>query len=331
MITIGARKSPLARAQAEHIADRLRADGAEVEIVGIVTTGDVDTRALTSIGGTGIFAAQVRQDLLDGRIDVAVHSLKDLPTLQPDGLEIAATPIREDVRDVLVGTRLDELRTGMRIGTGSPRRQVQLQAWAAARGLDVEVVAIRGNVDTRLARVAPGDLDAVVLAAAGLRRLGRVRADADGEDDADVENDHDAGGRGWQVAGLIADPIPTTIMLPAAGQGALAVEISAEATDSVRAAVAALDDAGTRATTSSERVFLAAIEAGCLAPVGVLGRISGSDLTLSAVIGRTVVDNDERSAAAPWQMTATGSRADAPLVGRQLADQALATMRDAQG
>lgn len=327
MITIGARTSPLARAQADHIATLLRAGGAEVEVVGIVTTGDVDSRALTTIGGTGIFAAQVRRDLLEGRIDVAVHSLKDLPTQPAEGLEIAAIPAREDVRDVLVGPAEAELRSGigpaelrsgMRIGTGSPRRQVQVEAWAAARGVDVEVVPIRGNVDTRLARVAPGDLDGVLLAAAGLRRLGRI------------DEDSRSGDERWMIGGLAAWPLPVEVMLPAAGQGALAVEISRDAPASVREAVVALDDAASRATSSAERVFLSTIEAGCLAPVGVLGRISGSDLTLSAVIGRTVVDNGE-SASDLMHVEAAGSSADAPLVGRHLADQALAGMRDAQG
>ena len=173
-IRIGARTSPLARAQADQVAGWLQAEGFATEFVGITTTGDVDQRSLTQIGGTGVFVGAVREALYDRRIDVAVHSLKDLPTAAAAELEVAATPAREDSRDVLVGRTLDTLRDGDRIGTGSPRRAIQLAEIAERLGIELDVVEIRGNVDTRIARAADGEVSAVLLAAAGLRRLGHL-------------------------------------------------------------------------------------------------------------------------------------------------------------
>ena len=171
-LRLGARTSPLARAQVELVGAALSARGVPWTFVGVTTRGDVDRRHLAEIGGTGVFVGAVRDALRAGSIDVAVHSLKDLPTGTEVDLEVTAVPTREDTRDVLIGRRLADLGDGVRIGTGSPRRAMQLHDWAARSGIALEVVPIRGNVDTRIGLAAHGDLDAVVLAAAGLRRLG---------------------------------------------------------------------------------------------------------------------------------------------------------------
>ncbi len=326
-LRIGARKSPLAVAQAEWVAERCRADAhargddLTVEIVGIVTEGDVDQRDLTQIGGTGVFAAAVRQKLLHGDIDLAVHSMKDLPTKSEPGLSIAAIPKREDVRDVLVGAGLEDLRNASRVGTGSPRRAVQLRAWAAARGLELDVQPIRGNLDTRIAKVGP-EVDAVVLAAAGLKRLGRL--------DTRAQKGH------WRVAGHPALALPPELMLPAAGQGALAVEIAEESAARLEPITAELNHAESAATVQAERSFLAAIEAGCLAPVGVSAtivpnsaKLGDADLTLSAVIGRTLLDTVSPAVATPvLHVTKSGESSRAVLLGRALAEEVLGVLGD---
>ena len=260
-LRLGTRRSTLALAQATAVADRLRALGHDVELVPITTFGDRSEHALTTIGGTGVFAAAIRRALLDGDIDLAVHSLKDLPTAPEPRLVVAATPAREDPRDVLVardGLTLGELPAGSVVGTGSPRRAAQL----LALGLGLEVVPVRGNVDTRLELVHSGAVDAVVLARAGLARIGRL--------DAATET---------------LDPLQ---MLPAPGQGALAVECR-EDRDDVRSALAVLDDADTRVCVTAERALLAALEAGCTAPVGALGEVAegdaGPELSLRAFVG----------------------------------------------
>ncbi len=246
-VRIGTRSSALATMQARLVADALTArSGRPVELVPITTQGDVSRESLVQIGGTGVFVSALRDALLAGEVDVAVHSLKDLPTADPAGLALAAVPTREDPRDALVardGLTLGELPAGSRIGTGSPRRTAQLRAL----GLDLDVVPVRGNVDTRLRLVADGDLDAVVLARAGLARLGRL--------DAVTE---------------VIDPIQ---MLPAPGQGALAVECrSSDGTGSRDAdlldLLSGLDDAATRYAVTAERTLLATLQAGCSAPVG---------------------------------------------------------------
>ena len=245
-IRLGTRRSALATTQSTWVADRLRAAGHDVELVLVTTDGDRDQRtALRQLGGTGVFVSALRSALHEGRIDAAVHSLKDLPTAPAEGLALGAIPVREDPRDALVardGMTLGELPPGAVIGTGSPRRQAQL----LALGLGHRVSDLRGNVDTRLAAVTEGRLDGVVLARAGLRRLGR--------DDQVTE---------------ILDPIQ---VLPAPGQGALAVEIRAD-DRTLREAVAALDDPDTRACVTAERSLLAALEAGCSAPVGALADV----------------------------------------------------------
>ena len=286
-IRIGARTSPLARVQAQHVADLLARRGVESVFVGVRTTGDVDQRALTEIGGTGVFAGAVREALRADRIDVAVHSLKDLPTAADPDLRVAAVPAREDTRDVLVGLQLEDLVDGVRIGTGAPRRAMQLLEHAARIGRHVEVVPIRGNVDTRLGRVRDGGVDAVLLAAAGLIRLGHLPA---------TGPEQTSGPATVRVADLSAQILPPEVMLPAPGQGALALEIHHALPPSVTAVVASLDDPVAHAECLAERGFLAALEAGCTAPVGaraVVKSVRGTtfDLTLDAVIGRTLLSN----------------------------------------
>jgi hydroxymethylbilane synthase len=260
-LRLGTRRSPLATTQSAWVADRLRARGHAVELVEVTTEGDRDrTTPLAQMGGTGVFVSALRAALREGRVDLAVHSLKDLPTAPDPTATLAAVPPREDPRDALVardGLTLGELPAGSTVGTGSPRRAAQL----AALGLGLVVTDLRGNVDTRLRAVADGRLDAVVLAAAGLRRLGRI-----------------------DEATELLDPIQ---MLPAPGQGALAVEVRA-GDDATASVVAALDDADTRACTTAERVLLADLEAGCTAPVGALAEVvegaHGPELSLRAVV-----------------------------------------------
>ncbi|MDH6576780.1 hydroxymethylbilane synthase [Kitasatospora sp. MAP5-34] len=264
-LRLGTRRSALAMAQSGMVArDVTRVTGRAVELVEITTYGDTSREALAQIGGTGVFVSALRDALLDGRIDFAVHSLKDLPTATPEGLLLAAVPEREDPRDALVardGLGLGELveklagRTA-RIGTGSPRRMAQLNAWARARGAALETVAIRGNVDTRIGFVHSGELDAVVLATAGLNRLGR--------------------------SAEITEHLDAELMLPAPGQGALAIEC----VDPVlAAALGALDHAPTRAAVVAERALLATLEAGCSAPVAALAKWAGAEMWLEGVVG----------------------------------------------
>ncbi|WP_324652309.1 hydroxymethylbilane synthase [Georgenia sp. H159] len=253
---LGTRGSDLARTQAGHVADALTAAGAgRMEMRIVRTEGDVRTGSLASLGGAGVFAGALRAALKDGSVDVVVHSLKDLPTTPEPGLRICAVPPRADVRDALCardGLTLATLPDGARVGTGSPRRAAQLRA---ARP-DLDVVDIRGNVPTRLARTED-DLDAVVLAAAGLARLGLT-----------------------DRATEILDP---AVMLPAPGQGALAVETRADVPEPLASALAALDDLATLVAVTAERQLLASLEAGCAAPVGALGTVGAGTLTLEAV------------------------------------------------
>lgn len=260
VLRLGTRASALATTQSGLVADLIRERlGREVELVEVSTEGDRSTAPLASLGGTGVFVSALRDALLDGRVDVAVHSLKDLPTTPADGITLAAIPQREDPRDVVVardGLTLGELPAGSRLGTGSPRRASQLEAL----GLGLEIQGIRGNVDTRIRKVHDGEVDAVVLARAGLARLGRL--------DEVTE---------------VLDPLQ---MLPAPGQGALAVECRSGDTDLV-AALAQLDDTATRAAVTAERAVLATLEAGCSAPLGALADVvegeDGEELWLRAV------------------------------------------------
>ena len=268
-LRLGTRRSKLALAQSGQVADAVRrVTGRPVELVEITTHGDVSREHLTQIGGTGVFVTALRDALVSGEVDFAVHSLKDLPTTQPEELVLAAVPVREDPRDVIVARdalKFTDLPRGARIGTGAPRRMAQLNAYARAHGLDIETVPIRGNVDTRIGFVRDGGLDAVVLAAAGLIRIGRIDE--------------------------VTDFLSVDTVLPAPGQGALAIECTAAAADLV-AALGELDDPFTRAAVTAERSLLAALEAGCSAPVGALadhladGQIV-KEMRLRGVVGTT--------------------------------------------
>ena len=322
-LRIGARKSPLARAQVDVVAELLAAHGVRSTFVGITTTGDVDSRQLTEIGGTGVFANAVRAALRDRSVDLAVHSLKDLPTLQPDDLEIIAIPEREDSRDVLVGCRLDDLEDGSRVGTGAPRRALQMLDWARRRGIQLEIVPVRGNVGTRLDLVATAQITAVLLAAAGLRRLGY--ASLEESDNSDIV-----------VRGLSAQVLSPAEMLPAPGQGALALEVSTGLSPDLRAAVATLDHPHSRAECLAERGFLAALEAGCTAPVGARAvvksvRDTSVDLTLAAVIGRTLSSSlSEPAKSPPLRLEVHGSTSDPAAYGAATGRSVLAELRDLQ-
>jgi hydroxymethylbilane synthase len=288
-LRLGTRASQLATTQSRTVADAITAaSGVPVELVHISTEGDRSSAAIAQLGGTGVFVAAIRQALLEGTVDVAVHSYKDLPTLPEPGLAVAAVPLREDPRDALVarnGLTLGELPPGSRVGTGAPRRVAQLRAL----GLGLEIVPIRGNVDTRMSRVVPGDLDAVVLARAGLTRLGRL--------DAVTET---------------LDPLQ---VLPAPAQGALAVECRADDVRT-RELLASLDDPDTRACVVAERTTLAALEAGCSAPVAAYAELAegedGPELFLRASV--TALDGSDGV-----RGSITGPPAEADRLGRDLA------------
>lgn len=311
-LRLGTRRSKLAMAQSGHVADAVRQlTGRPVELVEITTYGDTSREHLAQIGGTGVFVAALRDALLAGEVDFAVHSLKDLPTAQHPDLVLAAIPQREDPRDVLIareGLSLDRLPQGARVGTGSPRRMAQLHAYARNHGLDITCVPIRGNVDTRVGYVRAGELDAVVLAAAGLNRIG-------GTDEL--------------LGGLSAEPLAVDTVLLAPGQGALAVECLASNTELV-AALAPLDDPRTRAAVTAERSLLAALEAGCSAPVGALADLLADDPGHGQVVTemrlRGVVGTTDGSTLV--QLSTTGpvptSHDEAMALGRELADEMLA-------
>ena len=294
-LRIGTRGSALATTQSELVATLIRDRlGRETELVEISTEGDRSQAAGTSleqIGGTGVFVSALREALLDGRVDLAVHSLKDLPTAPAPGIHLAAVPTREDPRDVVVardGLTLGELPVGSRVGTGSPRREAQLHAL----GLGLDVVPVRGNVDTRIGKVRTGDYDAVVLARAGLARLGRI-----------------------EEATEVLDPLQ---MLPAPGQGALAVECAdRELADEL----AAIDDPRTRAAVEAERAVLATLEGGCSAPIGALAEVvegeDGDELWVRAV----ALSRDGQLSV---RMSASGDPADATGLGNRLAGDMLA-------
>ncbi|MGN7248079.1 hydroxymethylbilane synthase [Janibacter anophelis] len=289
-LRLGTRRSTLAMTQSGHVADALRAAGHEVELVEIVTEGDTNRASLASMGGTGVFATALREALLAGEIDLAVHSLKDLPTAPAPGLAIAAIPARVDPRDALCardGLTLGELGEGAVVGTGSPRRRAQL----AALGLGLQFRDIRGNLGTRLSMVGPGEdqLDAVVLASAGLTRAGLL--------------EH------------VTEHLEPIQMLPAPGQGALAVECR-EDDEEVLAALRPIDHADTRAAVTAERAVLAELEAGCAAPVGALAEIvedvDGPVISLRAVVAATDGSGDLRR-------SVTGPVVEAEDLGRRLA------------
>jgi len=291
VLRVGTRRSALARAQTDLVVAGL---GTPVEVIPIVTAGDRTAAPIDVIGGTGVFVSALREALLAGDIDLAVHSAKDLPVVPAEGIVIGAVPPREDPRDAVVARdrlTLAELPKGALVGTGSPRRAAQLRAL----GLDLYVVPVRGNVDTRLAHVGE-NLDAVVLAVAGLRRLGRF--------DAITE---------------ILDP---TRFVPAPAQGALAVECRADDL-AAREVLAAFDDTGARACITAERALLSSLEAGCSAPIGALAEIhdNPAELTLTAVV--TAADGSDAV-----RRTLTGVVADSADVGRRLAAELIASGAD---
>lgn len=259
-LVIGSRASRLALWQSTWVRDRLLEAGHPARIAVIQTSGDrILDRPLASLGGKGVFVKEIEDALLQGAIDLAVHSLKDLPTAQPEGLTIACVPPREDPRDLLVAAGrpgLADLRSGARVGTGSPRRACQIRA---ARP-DLRLVDLRGNVDTRLKKLARGDYDAIVLALAGVRRLG-----------VEVE----------------ASVLEFDQMLPAVGQGALALEARTddrEVIDGLRP----LHHAPTAAAVGAERAFLRGLGGGCQAPIAAWGEIRSDRLILQGLVGEAV-------------------------------------------
>ncbi|WP_305092515.1 hydroxymethylbilane synthase [Prescottella sp. R16] len=244
VLRIGTRGSLLATTQAGTVRDALIAAGHPAELVIIKTKGDVTPGPVQRIG-VGVFVAELREALLAGDVDVAVHSFKDLPTAQPDDLVVAAVPTREDPRDALVardGLVLGELPPGSRVGTSAPRRRAQLRAL----GLGLEIEELRGNIDTRLGKVSSGELDAIVIARAGLSRIGRTDR--------------------------ITETLEPVQMLPAPSQGALAVECRSDNPELI-AILAQLDDTASRAAVVAERALLAELEAGCTAPVGAIAEV----------------------------------------------------------
>lgn len=297
-VRVGTRASVLATTQSELVAALVRERlGRETVLVEVSTHGDRTQASGTPISalpasGTGVFVSALRDALLRGEVDVAVHSLKDLPTAPADGIALVATPPREDPRDVVVardGLTLGELPVGARIGTGSPRRVAQLHAL----GLGLDVVGVRGNVDTRIAKVRSGEYDAVLLARAGLARIGRLEEVTE-----------------------VLDPLQ---VLPAPGQGALAVECRAD--DDLATALADLDDHATRVAVEAERAVLATLEGGCSAPVGALAELvegeDGEELWVRAVAL-------SRDGALSVRMSATGDPHDAAGLGARLAKEMLA-------
>lgn len=287
-LRLGSRRSPMAVAQSRGVARLLtERTGRPVDIVGVTTLGDVSREQLTQIGGTGVFVSALRESLLRREVDFAVHSLKDLPTGAPQGITLAAIPPRDDPRDALVarnGAKLADLPAGARIGTGSPRRAAQL---AVLRG-DITCVPIRGNAGTRLAKVRDCELDAVVLACAGLARIGHTD--------------------------LVSEVFEPDSMVPSPGQGALAVECRAEDAE-LTGLLATIDHWQSRAAVTAERGLLAALEAGCRAPVGAYAALSGTQLRLDAVVlGEKMIVREHGEADAT----------DAARLGRELAARMLA-------
>ncbi|WP_372440100.1 hydroxymethylbilane synthase [Nocardioides salarius] len=295
-VRVGTRRSRLATTQSGHVAEMIRQRlGREAVLVEVTTDGDRSQAAGTSLVGsssTGVFVSALRDALLSGEVDVAVHSLKDVPTYPAEGIVVAAVPLREDPRDVVVardGLTLGELPAGSVVGTGSPRRAAQLHAL----GLGLEVVGVRGNVDTRIGKVRSGAYDAVVLARAGLSRIDRL---------AEVTE--------------VLDPLQ---VLPAPGQGALAVECRAG--DELAAQLAVLEDAPTRAAVDAERAVLATLEGGCSAPIGALAEVVEGEDDEELWVRAVALSPDGTLTV---RMSATGSPADAVGVGTRLGAEMLA-------
>lgn len=281
MIVIGSRGSQLALWQARHISARLNATGVETRIEIIKTTGDkIQDVPLSQVGGKGLFTKEIEEALLDHRIDLAVHSLKDMPAELPAGLILSAIPEREDPRDALLGAPLKE---GARVGTSSLRRSVQLMAMH--RGVSIET--LRGNLDTRIRKLDEGQYDTIILAAAGLRRLG--------------------------LADRIAELIPVDVMIPAVGQGALAIETRDDQGEAHRIAHT-LEHEGSRLAITAERAFLAVFGGGCQVPIGAHATINGPDIHLRAFVSEPDGTNIKRG-----ELTGT----DPVALGQALAKQIL--------
>jgi hydroxymethylbilane synthase len=292
---LGTRGSDLARTQSQRVADALEAAGSgPIELVVIRTEGDVSRASLASLGGTGVFATALRAALLEDRVDLVVHSLKDLPTAPAPGLTIAATPPREDPRDALCardGLTLRDLPEGAHVGTGSPRRASQLRI---ARP-DLEIADVRGNVPTRLGRVGD-DLDAVVLAHSG--RLG--------------------------LTGAVTELLDPPGFLPAPGQGALAVETRDDLHDrhpALAAALGAINDLDTASAVVAERTLLARLEGGCAAPVGALATVAAGQIELTALVSRP--DGGSHLTRSVTDTIDPEDTLVAAAVGRELADDLL--------
>jgi len=289
-LRLGSRRSPMAIAQSRQVADLItELTGRPVEIVGVTTLGDVSRAQLTQIGGTGVFASALREALLGGEVDLAVHSLKDLPTGPAVGIVLAAVPLRDDPRDALIardGAKLADLPAGATIGTGSPRRAAQLLGLRA----DLRTVPIRGNANTRLGLVGNGELDGVVLALAGLARIGCVSA--------------------------VTQVFEPEEMLPAPGQGALAVECRGDE-PGLAALLEAVTDRASMAAVTAERSLLEALEAGCSAPVGAYA--SGYEqLRMQAAVMST-------DGSRVLRVHGVAPGADASQLGRDLAAELLAS------
>lgn len=290
-LTIGTRRSKLALAQTHTVRDALLAahPGLSVRLEEITTRGDVVLdRPLSAIGGKGLFVAEIEEAMRAGQVDLAVHSAKDLPATLPPDMALAATPRRADPRDALVsrgGLALAELPQGAVVGTSSLRRACQLRALRP----DLQIAALRGNVDTRLRKLHAGEYDAIVLAAAGLERLGLAHA--------------------------VAEYLAPELMVPAAGQGVLGIEARA-GDDAVLALLTALDDPAARLAITAERAFLARIGGGCQSPVGAYARLKGDGLHIIGMIGA----RDGR----PLRGERSGPAADPAALGASLAEELLA-------
>ncbi|MBN8733521.1 MAG: hydroxymethylbilane synthase [Acidobacteria bacterium] len=294
-IRIGSRGSQLALWQSRWVAGELEKRGFATTITVIKTTGDKITGVpLSQVGTKGLFTKELEEALLAEEIDIAVHSLKDMPTELPEGLALAATPVREDARDAMIGSTMEGLKKGAKVGTSSLRRTAQLRQ---ARP-DVVIESVRGNLDTRLRKLDEGQYDAILLAAAGLKRLG------------------------W--AERIAELLPVEVMCPAVGQGALAIEarVGGGAESAAVQACRALEDAATRAAVTAERAVLAALGGGCQVPIGAHAVVTGDRLDLRAV----VVAPEGKSV--PLVCLISGAVSEAAALGQAAADELLAAGAD---
>jgi len=286
MLVIASRGSQLALWQARWVSARLASLGHQCRIEIIKTTGDKITDVpLAKVGTKGLFTKEIEEALLDGRADLAVHSLKDLPTELPEGLVLAAVPEREDPRDAVVGRRLADLPAGARVGTSSLRRSAQLRKLRP----DLTIESVRGNLDTRLRKLDEGQYNAILLAAAGLKRLG------------------------W--GDRIAEILPAEIMCPAVGQGALAIETRGAGAGFD--AVQAMDHADTHAAVLAERGVLSALGGGCQVPIGAHATVEGGWVRLLGLVASPAGDEVIRG-------EATGSASEAEALGRALGNELLA-------